>query len=158
MPISPEEQLETFISRFTPEIAAKASEALEWMRRRLPGAVELVYDNYAALAIAFGPNARSSDAVFSIAVFPRWVSLFFLEGASLPDPDGVLKGRGNVVRYIVLDGVETLESAPVKKLMRVALQNSALKIDRKQTRRLVIKSISAKQRPRRPPTPSVSAG
>jgi len=54
------------------------------MRARLPGAVELVYDNHNALAIGFGPTERASDAVFSIALFPRWVSLFFLRGRTSP--------------------------------------------------------------------------
>jgi hypothetical protein len=62
------------------------------MRRRLPGATELIYDNYNALAIGFGPGERSSDAVFSIAVWPRWVSLFFLRGTRLHDPGKLLKG------------------------------------------------------------------
>jgi hypothetical protein len=148
--MTPEQQLESFIARFTPEIAAQTREALEWMRKRLPGAVELAYDNYNALAIGFAPNERTSDAIFSIAVYPRWVSLFFLHGATLPDPDGVLKGGGNVVRYVVLEGIATLESPPIKKLMLLALRNSGQKIDKKQPGRLVIKSISPKQRPRRP--------
>jgi hypothetical protein len=42
--------------------------ALAKMRARLPGAVELVYDNYNALAIGFGPTERTSEAVFSIEV------------------------------------------------------------------------------------------
>ena len=46
-----------------------------------------------ALAIGFGPTERASEAIFSIAVFPRWVSLFFLQGAGLPDPDGILQGE-----------------------------------------------------------------
>ena len=72
-----EERLAGFLAKFTPEIAAFAQASLFRMRARLPGAMELVYDNYNALAIGFGPTERSSDAVFSIAVFPRWVSLFF---------------------------------------------------------------------------------
>jgi len=46
------------------------------MRTKFPRANVLVYDNYNALAIGFGPTERASDAVFSIAPFPRWVSLF----------------------------------------------------------------------------------
>ena len=61
-----------------PEIGALAKAILGKMRKRLPRAVELVYDNYNALVIGFGPTERASDAIFSIAVYPRWVSLFFL--------------------------------------------------------------------------------
>jgi len=148
--MTPEQELEKFISRFTPEVAIQTREALAWMRARLPGAIELVYDNYNALAIAFGPTERSSDAIFSIAVFPRWVSLFFLHGATLPDPHSLLQGSGIVVRHIVLEGTHTFESPHIKKLMLIALKSSQATIDKTQPNRLIIKSISPRQRPRRP--------
>jgi hypothetical protein len=84
---SPAAQLDAFLDKFTPDIAAQARIALRRMRARLPGALELVYDNYNALAIGFSPTDRTSDAIFSIALFPRWVSLFFLlNGTRLRDP------------------------------------------------------------------------
>ena len=125
-----------------------AREALAKMRERLPGAIELVYDNYNALAIGFGPSERASEAIFSIAVYPRWVTLFFLRGAGLRDPHGLLKGSGKVVRHIVLKNAGTLDEAAVKELMAQALENAAVQLDPGQPGRLVIKSVSAKQRPR----------
>jgi hypothetical protein len=147
---TPRQELDAFLAKYTPEIEALARKVLAKMRTRLPGAVELVYDNYNALAIGFGPTDRSSDAVFSIAVFPRWVSLFFLQGAKLKDPDGFLSGKGNQVRHIVLADASTLDRAPVKALMRQALANAPPSLHKKSPRRILIKSISAKQRPRRP--------
>lgn len=95
---SPEKQLAGFIARFTPEIAAVAEAALVKMRACVPGAIELVYDNYNALAIGFGPTERASDAILSIALYPRCVYLFFLWGANLPDPQKLLKGSGKRAR------------------------------------------------------------
>jgi hypothetical protein len=87
---SPEAQLDGFIAKYSPDVAAVARAALIRMRRILPGAIELVYDNYNALAVAFGPSERASEAVVSIALYPRWVSLFFLQdGPRLPDPEGL---------------------------------------------------------------------
>ena len=57
---SPEKQLEAFLAKYSPEIRALASKALTKMRARLPGAFELVYDNYNALAIGFSPTERTS--------------------------------------------------------------------------------------------------
>lgn len=148
--MSPEEQLESFISKFTPEIAAQTRAVLARMRARLPGAIELVYDNYNALAIGFSPTEKTSNGIFSIAVFPRWVSLFFLDGVGLPDPDHLLQGNGNVVRHIVLTSPEMLDTPAVKRLMNAALARAGTKIDSSKPNRLVIKSISAKQRSRRP--------
>jgi hypothetical protein len=148
---SPAAQLGGFLAKFTPEVAASARAALARMRKRLPGAIELVYDNYNALAIGFGPTERSSDAVFSIAVFPRWVSLFFLQsGPELPDPHGLLKGTGTRVRHIVLKSPAEIDSPAVRALMKAALARAEVPIDRAAKARIVIKSVSAKQRPRAP--------
>ena len=144
-------QLDRFLDKFTPEIAAQARVALRRMRARLPGAQELVYDNYNALAIGFSPTDRASDALFSIALYPRWVSLFFLQnGACLRDPDGYLEGSGNQCRHIKLKDPALLDSPGVQALIAQALELSPQPIDPGQPRRLIIKSISANQRPRRP--------
>jgi hypothetical protein len=147
---SPEKQLAGFIAAFTPDVAARARAALAVMRKRLPGALELVYDNYNALAIAFGPSERLADIVFSIALYPRWVSLFFWAGARLPDPTRRLRGKGSQVRHIVLDELAILDEPDVRALMKEALACAPKPLDRKQAHRVVIKSVSPKQRPRRP--------
>jgi hypothetical protein len=149
--LSPAKQLDAFIAKFTPEVAASARAALAKMRKRLPGAIELVYDNYNALAIGFGPTERASDAVFSIALYPRWVSLFFLDGARLADPQKLLKGSGKKVRHIVLEDVAVLDKPAVRALMARALASAPKPLDLAATPRIVIKMISPKQRPRRPP-------
>lgn len=147
---SPESQLAGFISKYSPAIGAQAEAALARMRAFLPGAIELVYDNYNALAIGFGPTERVGDVIFSITLFPRWVSLFFMKGASLPDPQGLLKGSGRLARHIVLEDVATLDDPAVQELMQRALERAAEPIAPTSPGRMVIKSISPKQRPRRP--------
>ncbi len=147
---SPSAQLGSFLDKFTPEVAAQARTALRKMRARLPGACELVYDNYNALAIGFGPSERSSEIVLSIALYPRWVSLFLMNGPRLRDPAGYLKGSGSKVRHIVLETADLLESPAVEDLIAQALELASKPIDPGQPRRLIIKSISGRQRPRRP--------
>jgi hypothetical protein len=149
-PNSPKKQLDAFIARYTPAISALARAVLARMRAQLSGAIELVYDNYNALAVGFGPNERASDAIFSIVLYPRWVSLFFLQGAGLPDPHRLLKGNGKVVRHIVLKDAEDLDRPAIQELMDRALARARTPLDGAGPRRLVIKSISATQRPRRP--------
>jgi hypothetical protein len=80
---SAEQQLDGFIDKYTPEVAAQARDVLGRLRARIPGAVLLVYDNYNALAIGFSSTDRTSDGVLSIALYPRWVTLFFLRGVRL---------------------------------------------------------------------------
>ncbi len=148
---SPEEQLAGFLAKFMPEIESLAHAILLKMRATYPNALELVYDNYNALAIGFGPTERVSETIFSIAVYPRWVSLFFLQAnRGLPDPENRLQGSGNVVRHIRLPSAETLDEPAVRALMLEAESRAVRSFDPKGAYRLIIKSISAKQRSRRP--------
>jgi hypothetical protein len=147
---SPEQQLARFIAKFSPEVAGVAKAARAKVRNLLPRAFELVYDNYNALALAFGPTERTSEAVLSIALYPRWVSLFFARGAMLPDPAGVLRGTGNRMRHVVLERIEVLDSAPVRTLIKDAVATHPTPFGSGRGR-TIIKSVAAKQRPRRPP-------
>jgi hypothetical protein len=147
---SPAKELDRFIARYTPEIAAQARAALAKLRERLPGAVEMVYDNYNALVIGFGPTERPSEAIFSIVLFPRWVTLCFLQGAKVPDPQKRLRGSGKQVRHIRLESAADLDSPGIRDLVTRALESDSKPMDGTGTGRLIIKSISAKQRPRRP--------
>lgn len=125
--------------------------ALRLLRRRVPGATEMVYDNYNALGVGFGPSDRASEAVLSIVAYPRWVSLFFLQnGARLRDLRGLLRGNGSRVRHIVLTLPAVLASPYVDALIEQALRSAKIAIDPPRRRVLVIKSIAARQRPRRP--------
>jgi hypothetical protein len=146
-----EAQLASFIAKFTPEIASLAVALRAKMRGRYPTALELVYDNYNALAIGYGPIERTSAAIFSIALYPQWISLFFLQAnRGLPDPENRLRGSGNVVRYVVLPSPEALDDAAVLALMQEAVARAEVPFDPKGAHRLIIKSISEKQRSRRP--------
>jgi hypothetical protein len=148
---SPKQRLETFLNAFDPAVAKTARAVLRVMRKRMPHAIEAVYDNYNALAIGFWPTDRASDGIFSIAVFPRWVTLFFLQGVGLDDPTKRLKGSGSKVRHIVLDdGVATLDEPDVRGLMTAAIASARVPFDPAQKHRLDIKSVSATQRDRRP--------
>ena len=145
-----DKELASFIGKYSQEVATVAKAALVKMRKRLPGAVELVYDNYNALAIAFGSSEKLADVIFSIALYPRWVSLFFKNGATLPDPQRLLKGSGKEIRHIVLEGAATLDRPAVRKLMAEAQRSASRPIDPKSKRRIISKSVAANQRPRRP--------
>ena len=145
--------LSAFLSKFDPRIAKTGRESLAAIRKLLPGAIELVYDNFNALAIGFAPTERASDAVLSIVLYPRWVSIFFLSGSSLADPEQRLKGSGTRVRHIVLEnGARTLGEPAVLDLIRQAVARADPPLPQSGSGRVVIKSVSAKQRPRSPRT------
>ena len=146
---SPETQLAGFIAKYTSEIGKLARAVLAKMRKRLPGAIELVYDNYNFLVIGYAPGERASEAIFSLAAQAKGLTLFFLQGASVPDPRGLLRGAGKVVRSIRLETVEVLDTPEVRTLMDAALARARVPISQASKHRLMIRAVSAKQRPRR---------
>jgi hypothetical protein len=151
-----EQQLESFLAKYDPEVAKFARSALAKMRKLVPRAIEMVYDNYNWLVIGFSPTERPSEAIFSIVLPPGRVTLCFLQGAGLPDPAKRLQGSGNVVRNIRLynagepDG-KVLDDPEVLALINVALNRAKVPMPgkRRARRKLIIRAVSARQKPRR---------
>ncbi len=142
-------QVEAFIERFTPEIAERVRAARTVLRDRLPGVTELVYDNYNGLAIGYGPGEKTSEAVFSLAIYPRNVLVYFLPGVGLPDPEGLLLGEGKLGRYVCLKDVALLDEPAIIALIEAALDRATRPLP-PVGGQTIVKSISARQRPRRP--------
>ncbi len=142
-------QLDAFIDKFTDDVAGQTRAMLAHLQTRIPGATIPVYDNYNTLAIGFGPDDRVKHVVLSLAVFPRWVTLCFTWGIKLPDPLKLLKGEGNQVRSVRLTSPAHLAEPPIDALIAAALADAVVPIDARATGGIVIKSISARQRPRR---------
>ena len=116
----------------------------------MPGAVELVYRTY-ALVVGFGPNERPSDALFSVVAYSNHVSLCFIYGALLDDPQKLLSGSGNQVRHIkLLPDASVLDRPGVRALIRQAIESSDVPFNPKRRRQLVIRSVSSKYRNVRP--------
>ena len=145
-------QIASFLAKYTPTMQKLARAALAKMRKRLPNAIEMVYDNYNALVFGFSPTERPSEAILSLALFPDHGALCFLQGAKLPDPHKRLRGSGSTVRNVRVDDASVLDDPQVVALMGEALKRAKVRMDPKQKRQLVIRSVSAKQRPRRPKT------
>ena len=147
-------QLDSFLAKYDPEVEAFARRALTRMRKLVPGAIEFVYDNFNWLVIGFGPSERPSDAIFSIVLPPGKVTLCFLQGASLPDPAKRLKGSGNVVRNLALydagkPDAKVLDDPEVLALINLALNRAKVGMPAGARRKLVVRAIAARQRPRR---------
>ena len=148
--MNPKQQLHKFMAKYHPAIAVQAKNALAKMRKLVPGAIEMVYDNYNALVIGFVPGNRPSDAVFSIALYPKYLNLFFAHGDGLPDPTKRLQGEGKRVRLIRLESEATLDEPDVRALIRAATEQEKVRFDPRRKPRIEIRAVVKKQRPRRP--------
>ena len=151
-PASPAKQVAGFIAKFDPAVAKLIRSSRTAMRKRLPTALELVYDNYNFLAIGYSASERASDCVVSLAAGANGVSLSFYYGATLPDPDGILLGSGNQNRFVRLESAATLSKPAVEALIRAALAQARVPMPTSGRATTIVKSISAKQRPRRAAT------
>ena len=147
--LSPTKQIAGFIAKFDPEVARLIRQCRAEVRKLLPTAVELVYDNYNFLVFGFATTERASDALISIAAASNGVGLCFIHGASLPDPQRILLGSGKQTRFIRLPTIAPLRSPAVSALLRAAVSKAARPLPAKGGGYTVIKSISLKQRPRR---------
>src|SRR5450432_1080647 len=105
---TPAQQLEGFINKFDSKNAALIRSVRNALRKRLPSANEIVYDNYNFFVIGYCPTERPSDCIVSIAAAANGVGLSFYHGATLPDPHKLLQGSGSQNRFIRIESAAVL--------------------------------------------------
>jgi hypothetical protein len=147
--LDPEKQLQGFIDKFAPEHQLLIHAMRKALRKRIPSANELVYDNYNFFVVGYCPTERPSDAVFSIAAAANGVGLSFYRGADLPDPQKILLGSGVQNRFLRFESAKMLALPAVAALVDAAIAQAKVPFQPKAKGKLIIRSISAKQKPRR---------
>jgi hypothetical protein len=133
------QELDRIIARQPPEMAKLMKAVLAKLRPRFPGAVEMVYDKKRGMVVGFCPDERASNVINSIGVYSKWINLYFFEGNTLPDPDGLLQGEGNVVRHIRLNSADDLDRPAIRALMAEALKRADPPLNPKGKRRVIIR-------------------
>ena len=145
---SPAKQLNAMIARFDPALQKVVRAARTKLRKRMPAAVELVYDNYNALAIGFGSSEKRGDWIVSLAVYARGVNLYFVYGIALPDPHRLLQGSGNQGRFVRLESAAMLDRPEIEALLEAAIAEADTPMPSHGRGYTVIKSVSPNQRRR----------
>jgi len=144
-----DQQLAGFIAKFDSKHAALIRAVRRALRRRLPAAHELVYDNYNFFVIGYCSTERPSDCILSIAAGANGVGLSFYRGATLADPHRLLLGSGSQNRFLRIESAQTLLRPEVEDLIAAAIEQAQRPLPEKGRGRLIIRSIWKKQRPRR---------
>jgi hypothetical protein len=147
-----EQQLAGFISKFDSKNAALIRSVRKVLRKRLRSANELVYDNYNFFVIGYCSTERPSDCIVSIAAAANGVGLSFYHGASLPDPHKLLLGSGNQNRFIRIESVAMFVRPEVETLIAAAVAQAESPLPASGRGKLIIRSISKTQKPRRKTT------
>jgi hypothetical protein len=134
-----QKQLDLIVAKQAPAMVALTKAVIAKLRPRFPGAVELVYDKPRGMVLGFCADEHASNVINSIAVYSNWINLYFFEGDTLPDPEGLLRGEGRVVRNIKVTAAGDLDRPAVKALMAEALRRARPKLNPKAKRKVVIR-------------------
>lgn len=151
-PTESERRLKAFIAKFEARHQTLIRAVRKALRKRFPTAQELVYDNYNFFVIGYSPTKRASDTLVSIAAGASGVGLCFIHGARLQDPHKLLLGSGTQTRFIRLPSAEVLAQPEVAALLAAAEAQAKTAMPSNGRGTLIIRSVSAKQRPRRKPS------
>src|ERR1700674_881666 len=144
-----EKRLKQFVDKFEPKNQTLIRAVRKALRARFPTAYELVYDNYNFFVIGYSPTERPSDAIISMAAGASGIGLCFIRGASLSDPKKILLGSGKQTRFIRLESAGVLARPEVETLLAAAIAQGKTPLPKTGRGTLIIRSVSAKQRPRR---------
>ncbi|GGY34081.1 hypothetical protein GCM10008098_29300 [Rhodanobacter panaciterrae] len=146
-----EKRLAEFVDKFEPANAGLIRQCRVELRKLMPTAIELVYDNYNFFVIGYCTTPRASDCIVSIAAAANGVGISFYQGATLADPDRLLQGSGKQNRFIRVPSIKTLRAPETLALIHAAIAQAKVPLPFTGVGRTVIQSVSSKQRPRRKP-------
>mgnify|MGYP000010469814 CR=1 FL=1 len=121
-----EAQLGALIARFAPAHTRLISDLRRALRKRLPGAHEVVYAYSDFLVVSFSPDGRGYEGVFGIRASASEVKLYFNRGKELPDPAKRLRGSGKQTRWIAIESASTLVIPEVADLIEAAIARSVV--------------------------------
>lgn len=142
-------QLKAFIDKFSTGDQMLIRAVRASMRKRFPTANELVWDNYNFFVIGYSPTERPTDSVVSIAARENGIGVCFIHGAKLRDPNKLLLGSGKQTRFFRVESAGLLDTPEVGKLFSQAVRNSKIPFAKSGRGKLIIRSVAAKQRPRK---------
>src|SRR6202158_4627547 len=144
-----EKQLQGFIDNFEPDHQALIRAMRKALRKRMPSANELVWDNYNFFVVGYSATERPSDTIVSLAAAANGVGLSFYRGATLPDPQKILLGSSAQNLFLRFESPKTLALPDVAALIDAAIAQAKNPFPAKGKGKLIIRSISAKQKSRR---------
>lgn len=112
--------VDIFLRSYSPEVRAIALKTREVIRTVLPTVTEKVYPGWKVIQYGVGQNREDVFAVMSPQ--RERVNLGLTNGASLPDPEGLLEGTGQGIRHIKITSAQAAEAPAVRELVQGALK------------------------------------
>jgi hypothetical protein len=121
--------VEAFLDSYPAEVGELARAARELLQKLLPKIEETLDASAKVIGYGYGPGYKG--VVCTLILSQTGVKLGIPYGASMADPEGLLRGSGKVHRHVVLRGPADLKQPGLKTLIKAAL---AARNRRSQTR------------------------
>ena len=144
-----EAEVRRLIAKFAPKHERLLGAMRRWLRKRLPTAHEVVYEYRDCFVLSYSPSERGYEGVFALRAGADGVRFYFNRGKGLPDPEKLLQGSANLVRWIPLESASTLARPAVARLIAAALARNRVPFARTGRGPVDIRSVSPKPRQRR---------
>jgi hypothetical protein len=118
----PDRRLLSYIASYDPHISSLTPALREVVLEEAPEAIESISRGY-ALAIGFSFTGKPlKDGFCHIVTYSSHVNLGFNHGARLPDPNGVLIGKGKSIRHITIRNQSELERPFIRRYLQTAIE------------------------------------
>lgn len=139
----PHPQLLGILTAYDRTIADLALALREIILEEVADSSESIYQVY-TVAIWFGFSGKMKDSVCYITTHAGHINLGFPQGATLPDPNRVLKGEGKTMRHIKFRSMGDLERPFVRRYIRAAIEQLGAVATAGGTGKTVVKSSAGK--------------
>ncbi|MEZ4322320.1 MAG: DUF1801 domain-containing protein [Myxococcota bacterium] len=107
------------LARASADMSAVAHALREVVADVHPGVVEVCWPKQGNAGFGVGPRKMSEQFCY-VGAHGKHVNLGFYEGASLPDPAGLLEGTGAKLRHVKVRSVEQARSEAIRALITAA--------------------------------------
>lgn len=144
-PRPPDPEYLKLLARYREDIQKLVLAARKLILEEAPGASEFVYEVY-TIADHFTFTERPGDAFVFTTTYTNWVNIGFNFGALLPDPQGLLRGEGKLMRHVRIARTADLELPGLRELIRSAIEQAERPEDKPAKPRT---TIHTRQRPGR---------
>jgi hypothetical protein len=118
----PDRRLLSYLASYSPHISDLTLALRDAVLEEAPDAIESIVKGY-ALAIGFSFTGKPlKDGFCHIVTYSSHVNLGFNRGALLPDPNGVLMGKGKAIRHITIRGQSELDRSFIRGYLQAAIE------------------------------------
>jgi hypothetical protein len=112
------EEIEAWLARFPPTIAGLARDLCALVYEVLPDAFTTVDSDF----IGFGVGPGYRGVRFTVAAYREHVNLGVSFGTQLPDPAGLMEGKGKLHRHVKIRDHARLSEPALRDLMILAAE------------------------------------